>query len=269
MAPTEPQTWHHGLIAEWWEAFNDDFRPHEVPYYRTFVEQGQPALDAGCGSGRLLIPYLRDGIDVDGTDVSADMIAACRRKAEAEQLSPRLYVQAMHEIDLPRTYRTIIVVGSFGIGSSRERDREALQRLSTHLEPGGTLLVDTEAPYADVASWPYWTKERNASLPEPANPPTNRRPTADGREYALTSRIVDVDPLEQTLTMEMHAQRFTNGELDAEEHRTINIAMYFPIQLAAMLERAGFVDIEMHGEHQRRPPTRHDDFVVVIGRKPG
>ena len=72
----DPQTWHHGLIARWWEEFNDSFRPHEIEYYRPFAADGQPVLDAGCGSGRLLVPFAREGIDIDGCDVSADMTPA-------------------------------------------------------------------------------------------------------------------------------------------------------------------------------------------------
>ena len=72
-----PQTWHYGLVAKWWSEFNDDFRPHEIPYFQKFIERdGEPALDVACGTGRLLLPYLRAGLDVDGCDVSADMIDA-------------------------------------------------------------------------------------------------------------------------------------------------------------------------------------------------
>lgn len=41
---------------------------------------------------------------MDRCDVSADMVALCREKAERDGLSPNLYVQPMHEIDLPRRY---------------------------------------------------------------------------------------------------------------------------------------------------------------------
>ena len=83
-----PQTWHYGLIAKWWSEFNDDFRPHEIPYFQKFIERdGQPALDVGCGTGRLLLPYLRAGLDVDACDVSADMVELCREKAAREGLS--------------------------------------------------------------------------------------------------------------------------------------------------------------------------------------
>ncbi|MFB2351895.1 class I SAM-dependent methyltransferase, partial [Priestia megaterium] len=74
---------------------------------RLIERSGEPALDLGCGTGRLLRHYLRAGIDVDGCDYSADMLAQCEARAQAEGLSPRLYRQALHELDLPRRYRTI------------------------------------------------------------------------------------------------------------------------------------------------------------------
>ncbi len=264
-----PQTWHHGLVAAWWAEFNDDFRPHEIPYFRSFVERGQPALDAGCGTGRLLIPFVRAGLDIDGTDVSADMVEACRRKAAAEGLTPALYVQPLHAPPPRRRYRTIYVCGAFGLGSTRESDAMALARFHEHLEPGGTLLVDMEVPYADPRQWPYWLAERRAQLPEVevAELPHRRRRAADGAEYALTSRILDLDPLAQRVRLEMHARRWRDGVMEAEERHTLDIGLYFVPEMLLMLERAGFGDVVVHGEHERRPATSADGFVVFVATK--
>ncbi len=76
------------------------------------------------------------------------MIALCREKAEREGLSPTLFVHPMHELDPPRTYRTIYVCGGFGLGSDRDRDAEALNRFYENLEAGGTLVLDNENPYS-------------------------------------------------------------------------------------------------------------------------
>ena len=86
----QPQTWHYGLVARWWAEFNVD--GDDIPYYRKLIERfGQPALDVACGAGRLLLPYIRAGLDVDGCDISAEMLALCHEKAEAEGLSLQLY----------------------------------------------------------------------------------------------------------------------------------------------------------------------------------
>jgi SAM-dependent methyltransferase len=213
-----------------------------------------------------MLPYLRAGLDVDGCDQSADMIAVCREKATNEGFEPNLYVQPMHAIDLPRTYRTIIVVGSYGLGSNRQRDMEALVRMRDHLDPGGTLLIDIEVPYADPGHWKYWLKDKRALLPETDEPPRRRRGASDGSEYAMSARLVGVDPLEQRVTMEIHMQRWRDDTLEVEERYQLDIGMYFKNEMLMMLEQAGFTDVTVLGEHQDRPPTSDDDFIVFVAK---
>jgi SAM-dependent methyltransferase len=260
-----PQTWHYGLIARYWAEFNDDFRPHEIPYFQRFIEDGgQPALDVACGTGRLLIPYLRAGLDVDGCDVSADMIALCRAKAEREGLAPNLFVQPMHALDLPRRYRTIVVCGAFGLGSTREQDIEALRRFHDHLEPGGTVLLDAEVPYADPTHWRYWLREERSALPLPARRPTSRRAASDGSEYGLATRLVDVDPLDQSIVLEMRAELWRRDALEAEETHRLTARCYFPHELRLLLEQAGFRNVVVYGDHVDADPTPDDEFVVLV-----
>ena len=78
---TQPQTWHYGLIAQHWAEFeNHSLDAPDVAYYREQIERyGEPALDLACGTGRLLLDYLQDGLDVDGCDISPDMVAGFAR----------------------------------------------------------------------------------------------------------------------------------------------------------------------------------------------
>jgi ubiquinone/menaquinone biosynthesis C-methylase UbiE len=195
------------------------------------------------------------------------MVAVCREKAEREGFSPNLYVQPMHQLDLPRRYRTIYVCGAFGLGSTRDKDLEALRRFRRHLEPGGTLLVDIEVPYADAWLWKHWLKEERESLPGLMPVATQRRPASDGAEYALTSRVLEVDPLEQRSALEMRAERWRDGELEAEETRRIDMHHYFVDELSMMIQQAGFDDLVVHGDHVARDPTPEDEFVVFVARR--
>jgi SAM-dependent methyltransferase len=263
--PADPQTWHYGVVARWWAEFNRD--GPEIEYFRRFVEPGQPALDIACGTGRLLLPYLRAGLDVDGCDISPDMLALCREAAAREGLSPNLYAQAMHELDLPRRYRTVFVCGGLGLGSTREQDLEALRRLHEHLEPGGVLVLDNEVPYADAARWAYWPKEGRTELPEPRREPRQRRTGSDGAEYALSARALGFDPLAQQLTWEMRAFMWRDGELVAEEEHHLTTTAYFRDELVLMLERAGFADVDVRGQYNDAEPTPEDDFLVYVATK--
>ena len=263
----QPQTWHHGIVARWWAEFNVD--GPEIPYFQKFIaDEGEPALDLACGTGRLLIPYLRAGLDVDGCDVSPDMLALCRERAEAEGLSPKLFAQAMHELELPRRYRTVVVCGGFGLGANRAQGFESLRRIYEHLEPGGVLLLDNEAPYADAGLWRHWLTEERRELPKPWRNlgEGDRREGSDGTEYELRSRIVELDPLAQSVTIEMRADMWRDGVHEAEEH-LLRMSLYFTPELVSLLERAGFDDIMLRGDYTDEEPNADTDFVVFIARK--
>jgi SAM-dependent methyltransferase len=263
---TEPQTWHYGLIAEWWAQFNTD--GPEIEYFGRFVERGGPALDAGCGTGRLLLPWLRSGLDVDGCDVSADMVGLARERARGEGLEATLFVQPLHELAPPRRYLTVVVCGVFGLGTTREQDEQALERLYGSLVPGGTLLLDNQAPYFYGKRWSQWTPEERRRLPEPWPPAGERRRAPDGSEFRLRSRALEVDPLDQRITLEMLAEKWVDDRPVGSEQHTITIRMYFRDELVIMLERAGFTEIEVSGGYTDAAPTPDDEYLVFRARRP-
>jgi len=263
VADAEPGTWHYGLVARWWAEFNVE--TPELDLFLPYLEAGQPALDLACGTGRLLVPLLRAGLDVDGCDVSPDMVALCRERVEREGLHTNLYAQAMHELDLPRRYRTILVCGGFGLGGRREHDREALRRIHDHLEPGGLLVLDNQVPYSG-RSWSRWPKESRGEFPSPWPEYRERDRASDGSELALTTRMVAFDPLEQHVTIDLRVGQWRDGELVAEEEHRLDMTMYFTHEVALLLELAGFQEVETRAGHEDRPPTADDDFVVFLAR---
>lgn len=261
-----PQTWHHGLVAKWWAEFNVD--GPEIDYFRRVVEaEGQPALDVACGTGRLLLPYLRAGLDVDACDISSDMVGLCRERAAREGFTPTLFVQPMHQLDPPRRYRTIIVCGGLGLGSTRAQDQEALRRFYEALEPGGLLVFDSEVPYSSPRRWQFWLNCERERLPEPWPPPGDRRPASDGSELELRTRVVDLDRLDQCVRFEMRAFEWRNGELVTEEEHSLDMRVYFKDELVLMLERAGFGEIGVSGGYTGDEPSGDEDFLVYAARR--
>lgn len=267
--PADPITWHHGLVARvWGEAIQDPSK--EIGFLDEVIARtGQPVLDAGCGAGRLLIPWLRAGLDVDGCDVSADMLDQARRRAEAEGLSARLYRQAMHEIDLPRTYRTIVVCGAIGIGCDRRLDLEGLRRCYQHLEPEGMLVVDNYLPWTDEADWARW-RGSGEPLPEewpPRAAPENRGAFADESQYEMCARQVAFDAMRQIHQMEIRVRHFIDGEEVADEIHPIQLRLYLPDELLGMLEVAGFGPIDILADYTQSPAASDNEVHVYLARK--
>ena len=263
-----PETWHHGLMARWWAEFKEP-EAGELAYYRSVIEQnGEPALDLACGAGRLLLPLLEAGFDVDGVDASPDMLSQARRLAEERGLSPSVFEQAMHELDLPRRYRTIYICDSFGIGGGRAEARGTLERVFHHLEPGGALVFSHDLPYGEAEDdWLRWLPGRHGET-QPWPAAGDRRRMADGDELKLLFREVSWDPLLQRSVLEVRGRRWHDGEPVEEDEHSIVLGAYFAQELLLMLDVAGFLDVEVQGRYTAEPATSDDTTVVFLARRP-
>lgn len=266
MTQDEPVVWHYGLMAERWAEFITE--AHEVPFFLQQIERyGQPVLDVACGTGRVLLPLLRAGIDIDGCDTSADMLRYCRVKADREGYHPSLYNQPMHAFALPRHYRMIYICDSFGLAGSQERDLDALRRCYEHLESGGSLVVNIEAEYNCVDSWNLWLPEGRQMLPQPWPEKGEGRIASDGSSHFAQFRVLALDPLDQTYTREVRLEKWSNGALKASEQYVLRGNMYFKNQLLLMLNIAGFRNISLHGGYTDQPASVDHRELVFIAIK--
>jgi len=230
-----PQTWHHGLIADWWAHFNLD--APEVELYTPYLRS--PVLDAGCGAGRLLVPLLAAGYDVDGCDVSADMIGRCRKRAP----EATLWLSPLHELAPPRRYGSIVASGVLGLGSTRAQDTEAVRRLHDALEPRGTLVLDNEE-----SPW-HWRPRDWSHEPE-------RKTTLDGVEFTLWSRVDAVDEHDRCVYMTIRAET-SDGR--REEHE-LSMRQWYRDELVPLLKSAGFAAVDV------KAGVDESTFVYVASR---
>jgi hypothetical protein len=109
-------------------------------------------------------------------------------------------------------------------------------------------------------------REERDRLPEPWPESGERRRASDGSEYEFRTRGLELDPLDQTLVLEIRAEKFNDGRLIAAEEHTLSMRLYFPTELVLLLERAGFADVEVRGDHNDAQPTADDDFLVYLAR---
>ena len=258
---TIPLVWHYGLMADYWSEFLCD--APEVPFVTAFIARfGEPALDLGCGTGRVLLPLLRAGVDVDGADVSADMIRLAREAVLRERLATGLFVQPMHEMALPRRYRTIYMLGSFGLSGDRANDLHCLRRCRDHLEPGGALLFNMPMQYTSREDWEPWLSESRQRMPESWPQRGSPRLSKDGSQRYLQIRVLDVDALTQTYTREARLEKWVGGELVKAENYVLRGTLYLMQELLLMLKCAGFRDVAVRGGYSDEVPTRYHEELV-------
>jgi SAM-dependent methyltransferase len=254
-------------VARYWAELETE-GGEEAAYFQRLIERsGQPALDLGCGTGRLLLSYLRAGLDVDGCDYSRDMLAMCRGRAEQAGFAPQLYAQAMHELDLPRRYRTVVACGVIGLGGERVLTRQALRCCHEHLRPGGTFAFDLAPRYNDPPAWLSRLPENRHALPEAWPAAGERQALPDRSELELVARTVSVDPLAEVQTRQLRARLWRDGELVEEEVHTQRYEEYGINELLLLLELAGFDDVQIYGDYRDEPATADHRDLVFVARK--
>ncbi len=253
-------TWHYGLIARWWAEFNQG--GPEVAFFQKIIERnGTPGLDLGCGTGRLLVPFLTAGLDVDGVDVSSDMLDYCRDLAAKKGREPHLYQQAIHRLDLPRRYKTIICCGSFGLAGTREDDLEGLRRVRGHLLDGGLFVFDQHLPTASAKAWEGWVRVPDG---EPRWSKPDRRTASDGSELEMQMRENSFNPLTQVSEREIKIEQYKDGELIARDQYPLTINVYLKSEIELMLRHAGFSHIDVRAGLEDRAPEPYRDHYLTF-----
>lgn len=113
-----------------------------------------------------------------------------------------------------------------------------------------------------------WLAEERRRLPEPFAPSGARDRAADGTEYRLRARTLELDPLRQLVTFEMHAEQWRDEELVAQETHAITVRLYLRNELLLLLEHAGFVDVTVRGDYTDEEASADHQFLVFTAKRP-
>lgn len=158
----------HPAFRHWITGLEEEARRHGV--------RGRRLLDAGCGTGKSLLPLLERGYDVTGCDASAGMLAQARAK-----VGDRATLVQADLTELPDLGEFDLVTCLNDV-CNYVRDpgdlARVLQRLAAHLAPGGVLVFDANLVSAYRTTFAtthrrerdgsifVWIGETSAELPE-------------------------------------------------------------------------------------------------------
>jgi SAM-dependent methyltransferase len=249
-----------GLAAVAWELFSGEEPGRDYAFFRQIVARhGGPALDIGCGTGRLLLPLLREGEEVEGVDPSADMLALCRERGARLGLAPALHRQTLQTLDLPRRYRTILVpCGTIQLVIDHDDVWEALRRMNAHLETGGILALTVFNRWLELETEIEGAWKHRATKPLP-----------DGSLLTKDGLVEACDRVEQVLRGKVRYRRFRDERLIEEQVCDAPERWYFQHEMTLMLEKVGFRVRSVTGNYTEAPFRDGHDVMTFQAEKEG
>jgi SAM-dependent methyltransferase len=236
-----------------------DLVGRDVPYGLDFYvalarEANGPVLDVACGTGRILLPCLQAGVDIEGLDLFEPMLKTLRAKAAALGLSPRLHQADMGDFSVSRRYRLIMIpFNAFIHNMTQEAQIRCLERCREHLLPGGNLTFDTFFPSVEIIGTPAKTRVLEGEIPHP--------------DTGLPVRMYDTRTFDRVAQVQHSLNEIellaADGSVQTVHRCECSSRYIYKNEMALLLRVAGFARWEIWGDFDRRPLLRENDAMVV------
>ena len=224
---------------------------NELDLYKQVFSLDDKLIEPMCGSGRLLIPLLQLGYDVDGLDNSKNMLENCKERAKYCQLHPNLYLEDMLSFTPTQAYQGVIIpLGSFQLLYPRENAFNALKKFNEWLNPDGKLVMDLFIPWESICKHPEEEiGESSISLSE------NER-------IHLVSKTKTNQYTQRSMSENIYT-KYRGDEIIATEKEALDILWYYPYEMELILEKQGFHNISW----SQRVINEHEHLTFVAEKR--
>lgn len=201
----------------------------DVEFYMNRLESCKgPILEPATGTGRILIPLLEKGLNIDGFDSSKDMLKICENNCKKRGLNPKLFEAKMESFSQDTEYDAIIVpTGTFLLLHKRKDSIKALENFYRHLSNGGRLILDIFLQ-TDISIGTVSTKTLECS---------------NGDIITLENKIVEVDHINQYTVSHGRYEKWREGVLLQTELEYFPLRWYGVEEFKSILESIGFKNI--------------------------
>ncbi len=211
---------------------------------------GPPArvLDLACGTGTATLMMAGTGFDMIGLDLSEEMLAVARAKAEAKRVEIEWQQGDMRRFELDESVDAVVCLfDSINYLTEESELLDCFACVRKALRPGGMFLFDMNTIYALSINWGNGTKVRQ-----------------DGEVHSIwRSRY---QPCDRTAVMELTVFQ-PDGNGGYRKRREVHVERgYEPDEIESLLSQAGLSDIKFYRHGTFDPPEAETNRIMITAR---
>jgi SAM-dependent methyltransferase len=227
-------------------------RQSELEFYlRRIHEFGEPVLELGCGTGQLTIALAQAGVTVNGLDLSEPMLTCAREKAVQQNVEVKCVNADCRDFTLDHQFGLIFFPANALLHVLTWQDLQAcLHQVKQHLTPKGAFAFEIFNPSLQMLI-------RDPNHRYPVGEYTD--PDGRGTVFVTENNVYDTD------TQVNHIRWYYRIEGQPEETTaTLNLRMYYPQEIEALLRYNGFDLYARYGDYDETPFTGQSSRQLIV-----
>jgi SAM-dependent methyltransferase len=131
-------------IASVYDDYYGAYDPAAIDLLAELAGPG-PVLELGIGTGRIALPLQARGVEVQGIDASAAMVARLRAKPRGDEIE--VHAGSFEQFEIDRRFRLVFVVFNTFFGLlTQEAQVRCFQSVRRHLAADGLFLLELFVP---------------------------------------------------------------------------------------------------------------------------
>ena len=236
----------------------------DLPFYLELAEQTVgPILEVACGTGRVLLPIARKGIEIHGVDNSRPMLkileASLAREPQTVRQKVTLHEGDMRDFRLGRQFPLVIIpFRPMQHMHTVEDQVSALTSAALHLTESGILAFDVFYPKFDVIAAKIG--EEVLELEWTSDPDSKEIV----RRYFRKESVAKID---QIFYFTFIYRTFRGGELIREETEALQLSYFTYPHLRALFLLAGLEPVAEYGSFAKAPLDNSAEQMIFLLRR--
>lgn len=253
--PSRPSHDPYAAITDLYDLEHGDYTDDLDLYLNLAAMIGDPIVEVGCGTGRVLVPLAQAGHRVTGTDSSDAMLARAEQAVNRAGVSERVTLKRGEMGDVPPSPH-----GPFGLAivalngllhlDSPDAQRSALRALHDALDPRGQLVLDVFNP----------TPEALRALDGVHHEGSWRQDDGTMVQKFSSRRV---HPSSQTIATDLWYDLVASSGALKRIATSYQMRYLHRSELVLILELAGFVEWQVYGSYDLDPVDDGSDRLIV------